>query len=712
MTFLAPWFLIGMLAAAIPLLLHLRRSRQSKPILFSCTRFFDEQFLKATRRARVQDLLMMMVRMALLALLALALAQPLLKSGPLAGLLSAGQARRVVIVFDDSASMANGMRFDQAKAHARAVIEELSPARGDAAALVLGGYREAGPTVLFDQPTTDLDAVRRAIDAVTLTDLATDLNGAIAAAGDLLSQATVGGEVIVISDLQATAFAPDHVVSPDPTVSMVFLACEGAADDANVSIDAVQLGAARPMIGVPFTFRTLLVNHDDRPRTTRVQLVVGEDVVATRSVELSPGRGQVVRFVHRFARAGWHGGRIELDPTLAPDAMPFDDRRHFAVHVEQRLHVLAINGAPSTIGHQDELYFVNAALAVGRTDERGVQVDVTTPDRVTEQQLAGYPVVIVANAPALAEPVRLAIERFVDGGGSAFITLGDRTDPAAVNRWAQFMPGRLGDITDEPTTVSTMDDAHPALAGLASTGGLRNVRIDRRFAIEPTDASVLMATPQGEALLLERRVGAGRVLLWTSTIDRDWNDLPLQPAYLPWLYRLLTHLAQPTLDRGLFALTGDSVLLPASIWNDAALQVKLPDGSTAYPAPSPTGGVMLSDTEQAGLYRVVRPGEGGTEPVLMFAANIDPEESRMALLGEADLAGAIVSQSTWAYVAPGRSLGEAGLRSARGTGLWDGLLIVALIVAIVEPWLANRLSQRRRRAALDPSVATPLKAAA
>src|SRR5687768_1746352 len=105
MTFLAPWFLLGLLAAAIPLVLHLRRSRQSKRIVFSTTRFFDEEFIRSSKRARVQDRVIMALRIALLALFALALAQPLAKLPgfrSLAGL--AGSARKVAIVIDDSAS--------------------------------------------------------------------------------------------------------------------------------------------------------------------------------------------------------------------------------------------------------------------------------------------------------------------------------------------------------------------------------------------------------------------------------------------------------------------------------------------------------------------------------------------------------------------------------------------------------------------------------
>ncbi|MBE3068626.1 MAG: BatA domain-containing protein, partial [Planctomycetes bacterium] len=134
MTLLAPWFLIGLLAVAIPLILHLRRSRRAQKIVFSTTQFFDEQFIRSARRARVQDLLLLALRMALLALFVLALAQPLIRTPGLAGLIGGG-GRRVAIVLDDSASMTaageRGTLFDRARAGALAILDELSPAAGD-----------------------------------------------------------------------------------------------------------------------------------------------------------------------------------------------------------------------------------------------------------------------------------------------------------------------------------------------------------------------------------------------------------------------------------------------------------------------------------------------------------------------------------------------------------------------------------------------------
>src|SRR5436853_7349912 len=102
-TFLSPLFLIGLLSAAIPLIIHLSRSRRTKKMRFSTTRFFTDQFLRSYRMSRLKELLLLACRMALCALLAMAFAQPLFM--PKGQPLLAGNARSVVLVIDNSASM-------------------------------------------------------------------------------------------------------------------------------------------------------------------------------------------------------------------------------------------------------------------------------------------------------------------------------------------------------------------------------------------------------------------------------------------------------------------------------------------------------------------------------------------------------------------------------------------------------------------------------
>ncbi|MFO0930926.1 MAG: BatA domain-containing protein [Gemmataceae bacterium] len=210
-SFLTPLYLIGLAAAGIPLLIHLSRSRRTRKMRFSTTRFFTDQFLRSYRMSRLKELLLLACRMALFALLAMALARPFVlpKGSVTAGL--GGGPRTVVLVLDDSASMGyvedGAPLFRRAQEAARAVLATL--AAGDTASVVLAGRRAGGPEVLFAEPTDDLDAVRTAIDRTPVSALATDLSGAITRAEEAAVSSRAAGRAVsiyILSDLQESGW--------------------------------------------------------------------------------------------------------------------------------------------------------------------------------------------------------------------------------------------------------------------------------------------------------------------------------------------------------------------------------------------------------------------------------------------------------------------------------------------------------------------------
>ena len=731
LSLVAPWFLLGLAAAVIPLLLHLRRARRVNKITFSTTRFFDEEFMRAARRARLQDILLMLLRMALFCLFALALSRPLLSLPGFVGL-GVGQ-RNVAIVLDDSASMGvvtdKGTLLDRARQSSLAVLNDLSTTRGDRATVILAGRRDAGPTALFEEPTIDLEAVKQAVRQVKLTDLGTDIHAAVQTASKVLgadpadpgaytSSSGAAREVYVFSDLQANAFAQGQGPGLGAGVGLFLVSVR--ADDAtvrqNVSVDAVQYGSPRPVLGVPFTIRALVSNHSPRPCKRRVNLLVDGEVASHTTVDLPPARSEAVRFVHRFADAGWRSGHVAIESAddSSVDPLPVDDRRYFAVHVEQTVRTLAVNGAPSRIAAKDELFFFRLALtAVPEQTQpaggRRVQIEQITAGELSKERMAPFPVVVLANVAGLSTQQLEMIEHYVDGGGNLLITLGDRVDAAEYGKYAGtgrlhggLLPGALGGVVrsdDAAAFIGEVDSAHPAIAGFsdARLGYLASVSLDAWYDCDAQPSTVLMRSSTGHPLLAEKQFGRGRVLLFTSTLDRDWTNFPLQPTFVPWAYRLVSYLAQPSLDRSGFVRTGQVVHLPVSTTTAKPMQVTRPDGTIAYPqADVPGAAMILTSTDDAGVYAVRRSDQADTdEPRLLLAANVSGHESVPVYIDEQGFDKIMASDASWAYVSDPDAVLDAAEVAKRGYGLWDHLLILALLVGLFEPWVANRLARRR-----------------
>jgi hypothetical protein len=749
-TFLSPLFLIGLLAAGIPLIIHLSRSRRTKKIRFSTTRFFTDQFLRSYRMSRLKELLLLAMRMALCAFLAVALAQPLLLPR---GSTLFGGSRAVVLVLDNSASMGyveNGTTLlDRARAAGREVLESLRP--GDHASVVLAGRRPGGPEVLFPELTPARDEVLQAVDAVQVEALGTDLSGAVARAEALARGSSASSkEVYVLSDLQDSGWEihnQDAATQQGSDVLHFFVSIR-PKEPSNAAITALQYAAARPMVGVPFAIQPHLSIQGNQAGAARVALHVDGQKVRERAVEKKPGgRWAIPRFYHAFTTGGWHSGYVEVQD----EKMPLDNRRYFTFEVLDSIKLLAVNGAPSKVPRQDELFFLKAALTAGPEGKSPIQVTEIGPAELANADLKDYPLVIAANVEAFSAPAVEKLEAFVDRGGSLLFFLGDRVNETSYNQnlaaasrlHGGLLPGRLlnveGDKTGPETFafIADVDYDHVALAAFQDPkfANLAGVGLRAFYGVDPTpSAAVLMKANNGKPLLVEKAFGKGRVMLFAGTCDRDWTNFPVRPAYLPFVHRLVGYLAQEPLGRQTFFTTGEAVPVPVSAAEGLPqLVVRKPDKSTGFPVATSDkdNPLVFRDTTVPGVYTVVRGDGQGT--LGAFAVNLESYESDLTYLDDvlferedgrsyasrsekiqAGLRDLLPGQTAEliTYVDDPSKLLDVSLGSRRGAPLWDWVLLVVLLLALAEPWLANRISLRHYAKPRElPAVPAPGAAA-
>ncbi len=733
LTFLSPLFLLGMLSAAIPLVIHLSRSRRTKTMRFSTTRFFTDQFLKSYRMSRLKELWLLACRMALFALLAVAMARPLLT--PKGTPILPGGSRSVVLVLDNSASMGhteNGVSLlDRARNAAREVVESLKP--GDTASVVLAGRKTGGPDVLFPELTPSTGDVLQAIDSVQVATLGTDLSGAVARAETIAASSQAQAkEAHVFSDLQDGGWQiPDRASKPPSNggVNIIVVRVRPAKPE-NLAITAVQYASARPTAGVPFAIRPHLTVQGDRAGAGLVRLVIDGKQVGERKLEkLQNGRWAVPRFDHTFATGGWHSGHVEVDDP----ALPQDNRRYFTFEVLDTVRVLAVDGAPSAVARLDELFFLKLALTADPGTGSAVRVDTVSPTGLTGADFGKYPLVILANVESLPLPAVEALEGYVDRGGSLLVFLGDQVNAdfynanlaAPTRLHGGLMPGRLLGREGDPTgasdlaTMGEVDDAHPALSAFQDpqAAGFSNVGFKALWGIAPEPTStVLMRASTGSPLLLLKAFGKGRVMAFASSCDRDWTNFPVRPSFLPWVHRLVGFLAQEPMGRTGFFATGETVPVPiAASEGLAPVTVKTPTGAIVPPVATGDPDLPLSfkATSEVGVYTLLDPAKPDARRA--FAVNLEGYESDLNYLDdvlagpetpgpeaaadrkakvEAGLKNLLPGRASVTYVNDPSRTADLSKSARRGVRAWDVVLAVVLGIALFEPWFANRISQR------------------
>lgn len=725
MTFLNPIFLVGLLSAAIPLIIHLSRSRRTKKIRFSTTRFLTDQFLRSYRMSRLKELWLLAARMALCALLAMALAQPLIQPTGQSFLLG-GQSRTVVFVVDNSASMGYSedgeTLLQRAQQAAAEVLDGLR--KGDHAAIVFAGRRDAGPEAVFEEPTPELGDVRQAIEMAQVESLGTDLSRAVVRAEELVQSgsSTTSREVYVLSDLQDAGW---ELLEDDTDASAdvnFFFVSTRPKQPRNLAVTAVQYAASRPMVGVPFSIKPHIRNQSDDVAVGEAELFIDDKKVGQQKIDsLAGGRWATPTFYHTFDEGGWHTGYIQVgDESLAAD-----NRRYFAFEVLDSVKVLAVNGAPSSVHRLDEVFFLKTALGASASGASPIDVTTVLPKSLVSSDLTGVRVVILANVESLPSQAIEKLETFVDQGGSLLVFLGDKVNASFYNQTLTgtnrmhggLLPGRLTSIAGDPSAetgairIGETDDSHVVLAAFddGTAGSLSSVTMKAVWEFEPGDSSVLMRTSTGSPLLCERSFGEGHVMVFASTCDRDWTNFPVRPAYLPWVYRVVGYLSQEPMGRQNFYNTGDSVPVAVSATEGVSqLLVKKPDGSIGNVGTTgdSSANFAFDDTRQAGVYSMYSPNT--PDDAQIFVANLESYESDLTYLDDVLAASdenASVEQGIQDVLLPGRALvsyvdnpskvAEASISARRGVRLWDLFLYLALAVALFEPWFANRISLRR-----------------
>lgn len=707
MSFLAPLFFAGLAALAIPVLVHLIERERKDIIEFPSLMFIRQIPYQSVERRRIHNWLLLLLRAGAMILLVFAFARPFFTQSAASAAGALTGAREVVILLDRSASMGYGDRFERAKAEARAVVDGLSG--DDQATLVLFGDR-VEETV---RATADHGSLVAAINAAELTAQATHYGQPMRFAQSVLSRSALPRlEAVLITDFQRSGWErQEDVRLPEGAVLTPISVAEPETDNLSISSVAFERemfsGTERVVVTAG------LVNRGSRDIVEQpVQLEINGRVVETAPVSIGPNAGGSVTFPQVTISNEYVRGTVRA----GTDAMPADNVSHFVLSPARPLPVLVVQADGAAVaGTRSPSVYLTTALGARTAPQ--FEAEVLSAARLTPAELEGRAVVVLNNSTTISTAAERALEQFVRQGGGLFMALGGETP------WrgdSTLVPGALGQMVDRRATRGTLgylDYSHPVLEPFKDprNGTFANARFYRYMRLQPApEDRVLARFDDGSAALVERAVGAGRVVAWTTTLDGGWNDFPVQPLYPVVMPDLLAYLAQyeepdpwHTVGRMMdVSLPVASMVRQGAVGNvadvmrSASAVVLTPSGRQLSLG---EGGASTVELGEQGFYTVRVQGADG-QP-FVAAVNLDPLESDLTPQPEQEFVAA--ATGTAAVTASGQSLERPDMTAAeieKRQANWWVLLVLAAGLLLAESVLANRLSRGGRGA---PVGATP-----
>ena len=694
MNFLAPLFLLGGLAVALPVVFHLIRRTTRERTQFSSLMFLLPTPPRLTRRSRLEHLLLLALRCLVLGLLALGFARPFFRQA-VSNEPPTGAAKRIVVLVDTSASMRRANLWADARAKAEAALRKTSPL--DQAA-VLGFDRRSIPLVTFEEWSAAPAGERVALATRRLAETqpgwaASHLGDALITAAEMLADNTGKApagprQIVFISDLQEGNRLDQLQGYEWPKGVELSLEPVKARNPSNAGLQLVA-DAEDGDRKAPTTVRVRVNNASE---SKREQFKVGWAqannagfVGAPVEIYVPPGQSRIVPLP--IPAVGIAADRV----VLQGDDEKFDNTVFVMPPETARLDVLYL-GSDAEKDARRPLYFLERAFQdTRRQTVRLLARPPGQPIPAPEAQAAALVVV----TDALPDDRAAAMHDLVAAGKTLLCALRNESGAATLARLLGASTLKLEEARPNGyAMLAEIDFRHPLLAPFADPRFSDFTKIHfwkyRRLDLAAIPGAHTVAKfDNGDAALLDVPVGKGHVLVLTSGWTPDDSQLALSTKFVPLLYSILEQSgAAPPLPAQYFV--GDVV--PLALLADpgaSALSLRGPDGA---PIPIAPGETNFTQTLTPGVYTL-----GSAPPAKRFVVNLDAAESRTTPMAadELERLGAPIARQvpTTSREAERKvQLQSAELESRQQ--LWRWILVVTIAVLLFETWLAGRTARR------------------
>lgn len=683
MSFLNPFFLIGGIALAVPVLIHLVRRERSEVVPFSSLMFLLKVPKRSVRQQMLKNLLLMALRLLLLALLVGLFARPYLVQSATPDAAQSGQGRGYVMLLDNSYSMRYGSNFATLKTEA---IERIDAMAGNDRMAVIAF--NTAPAIL-QQPSSDKGQLRAAVETLEPSYSGTRFFEAFALADRMMTE--FGGQeknLIVISDFQRTGWnrtSRESIVGHDVKMEAVPV---GVEQSNNIGIDNVAVDSTS--FERIYTGRVVArIRNYRRDKEVNIPVVVSinDKDMPKKNVTVPPASTVLAEFTGFELPLGVAKGKVRIE---SDDPLPVDNEFLFTIDRREKLSILVVDA-----GRPRQSLFLQAAF----TASPGLpfNVKVASAQAVTPDDLKGQDVLILNDVPRVSDPVRNQMIQLRKAGQGQIVILGQNAELGWWGSLDGFPVKPLQKIEvakdrGKPSVfLTTFDRNHGIFKPLQSAARftLNSAPFLRYTEVElKPNASAVAKFENGSPALVESPADDRGMLVFTSSVDGLWNEFPRRPSFPPFFYEIARYLSHYNAANGWYAL-GEGISILGSL-----------DGGLAR-AITPAGETESFGELKAGEQRFYTPREPGFHDLRVgretqvLAVNPPSNEGNLDSMLPEDLFASVQSTEAEARQA-GTFSQDDKLEYARRQMGWWYLLLFALAAGLVELYIANKRSQRAR----------------
>jgi len=671
-----------LIAATIPVLLHLLSKRKLPLIQFSSLEFLKKLQKKKARRVQIRQLILLAIRTLALIMLVLAFMRPALQANQKTG---SAAAVEIVILFDDGLYSSVETRDGQMLRLTSQRLESIfDVVRQDDR---VNFIHLSNPRQALTVGAGQLDLIRNRVDNLELSYKLADMNYAMRVADSILAETEkFNREIYLISGFHSTVWDSIKWHEPTETEDRIILPV-GPEKMANISLGPVRTENTILQAGQPVTVFANIFNHSSKKvKDVLISLYLDGERVAQSAVNLPAKGSQMVKFSTIPRNAGKISGYLiceDVDPLVA------DNRRWFVLNIPEKVKILAV-----TAEHGSYANFVNAGLAGVKTDF----VEIVSVDRNSweSKSLNGYDVVLFLGLNKISSGAAQRVSEFVNHGGGVIFFQDLYADLPSLSRelWRNLgFAGAKGVSKSSSIGWGKLDLTHPMFAGVFEDDAAPRSPMVHEFvemAVRKDD-QVIIPFSNGKPFLMERPFGNGNVLLYSISLDPLSSNFIYSGIFAPILLRSIGYVVSNSNDNPPSWETGKSHKIILPLAETDKLQMILPDRSRTQIIPRPILGgseIITNITHQPGIYTF------GTDELVIakFPCNIPDVNYDIVRTDIGNLKDRI--SASMAIDNSKGDIQEIILANRFGRELWRPIVIIFLLLLLAESLIGRSWRKR------------------